>query len=642
LKINAISDKYHLLDSHSTLILKKSLLMTKLLSTVYFLAFSAFAFSQYPASYDLRNFNLVTPVKDQGSCGAWLGCFASCAAIESQWLKAGFPAADLSEDNLIDCHGFDEAPCAGGSFYMTQAMLSYHKGIFTEAVDPYTGSTQNCPGGPFPPAPEAFVEDMLFIPGTQGAIKSAILTHGAVASTMYFTMSNYNAGSYTYYDATIDVGDYPNAHCVTIVGWDDNLSVSGAPGNGAWIIKDSYGTTWANNGYFYCSYYDAGILTENAVFPVRYEYPTASNRPHLYAHDEFGWVDNYGYANPTAYALAKYTLLPNGPMINPQQIRRVGTYAVGENMSIQFDLYRAKNGNVLSDLIASETITTNEVGYYSVPLQLPTDTLQTDIYIKVSYFGGTGLLNPIPIEKYELNHTSSFVASSNSGWISPDGSNWTMIGGGTSFSFDPCIKLYTEDAAYAQFDAVTPVCQNEVSVFQESSVLLADSVQWLIDGTYVSNMSTFQYTFTQSGNTDVSLVAWLGDLSDTLTQTVIVYPSPALPTIAQNGNQLQSSTAMTYQWLDDQLNPIPNETNQTFNPISEGVYYVQITDANGCSAISSAYNFMFVSLQELENSANRELIRITDLMGRLVEPRPGMILLFVYNDGTVEKKYIVD
>lgn len=597
------------------------------------------ATAQFPSSYDLRNLGLVTPVKNQGNCGAcWT--FASCAAMESQYLKAGGTVVDLSEDNIADCHGFDEAPCAGGSFYMTNAMLSYHKGIYTEAQDPYTETTQDCPNsGPFPPSPWKFVEDIRFIPGTTNDIKSALQNYGAMASTMFFTMANYNAVNYTYYDAVIDAGDLPNAHGVTIIGWDDNMVVSGAPGNGAWIIKDSYGTSWANNGYFYCSYYDAGILTENAVFPIQYDLPNALNTPHLYAHDEFGWVDNHGYGAPVGYAMAKYTLIPSGGNPAAQQIRRVGTYAVEENMTITFELYHSKSGNTLSDHITTAIITTSEPGFYTVPLQLNSDALMSDVYIKVMYQGGVGVLNPIPIEKYELNHTSAFSASTNSAWISSGGSNWTAIGGGTSYNFDPCIKLYTEDAALAEFTGPTTVCQNETYQFQDNTLLPKDSVQWLIDGIYQTNTTNFSYSHGQAGSYEISLVAWLGDLSDTSSQSVTVNSAPATPTITQNVNQLTSSSANSYQWLDAQMATIPGETNQTFNPISSGVYYVEITDGNGCTAVSNAFNFTYVGLNELDLKNNVELIKITDLMGRETEFQLNTVLIYVYSDGTTKKVF---
>jgi len=57
----------------------------------------------------------------------------------------------------------------------------------------------------------------------------------------------------------------PSSHAVCIVGWDDTFPASNfredhqPPGDGAWIVKNSWGEEWGMNGYFYLSYYDMTI-----------------------------------------------------------------------------------------------------------------------------------------------------------------------------------------------------------------------------------------------------------------------------------------------------------------------------------------------------------------------------------------------
>ena len=51
-------------------------------------------------------------------------------------------------------------------------------------------------------------------------------------------------------------------HAVTVVGWDDTFSKENwpeghqPPADGVWIVKNSWGTGWGNEGYFLLSYYD--------------------------------------------------------------------------------------------------------------------------------------------------------------------------------------------------------------------------------------------------------------------------------------------------------------------------------------------------------------------------------------------------
>lgn len=566
-----------------------------------FCLLSNLSFSQFDASYDLRTYSLVTPVKDQGlTCGScW--AFASCAAIESSWLKQSLGTFDLSEDNLLDCHNFDPNPCDWGNFYMTNAILSSHKGLYTEAQDPYTTTLQDCPCNlSFPPEPIAYIEEVRFIPGTNNDIKQAILDYGAVASSMFFNgiPANWDGTNYKYYDSTIGSEDEPYAHCVTIVGWDDNLTFSGAPGNGGWIIKDSYGTSWADNGYFYCSYYDDGILSSNVVFPTKVDIPAATNTAHTYYHDEFGWVNNYGFSNEIAYGLTKYTIMPSGGNFSAQQIKRIGTYAVTENSTIDIEIYRTKTGNVLSDLIATTSITCPEVGFYTAPISLGTDTLTSDIYIKVKYTCESGTTLPIPIEENEAFSSSAFAASSNSCWISSDANNWTQVGQGTAFNFDLCIKMYTEDAPYAKMnDLLESACHMDNLILESGTTMPFDFLKWYANDMFIAEGPSVMWMCDQTGTVELKLVAISGANSDSVSETILINELPEQPAITLSGLDLVSSSAFSYQWLFEDMNEIPGENQQTYSPPWEyATYFVKTGNEYACFSISESYVYIIESI----------------------------------------------
>lgn len=84
--------------------------------------------------------------------------------------------------------------------------------------------------------------------------------------------------------------------------------------------------------------------------------------------------------------------------------------------------------------------------------------------------------------------------------------------------------------------------------------------------------------------------------SDTV--SLIVYPTPSVPVISRNIDTLTSTPATSYQWYFNS-GIITGATNQIYIPTVNGNYYVVITDTNGCSAFSSTYAMLDVSVREI-------------------------------------------
>lgn len=508
--------------------------------------------TKFPPQFDLRGNGNVSPVKDQGSCGCcW--AFATMAAIESNWLMKGYGSYDLSEDNLINCQNYDNTPCYGGNFYMSSSMFGRHAGPVLESEDPYGDTTaiKNCPSGSFTIYPTAFIPDVRFIPNDMNTIKETLMNEGAIATTMIFDMAYYNPTNYTYlYGGT---GGYN--HCITVIGWDDNKQTASA-NNGAWLIKDSYGTGWAMGGYFYVSYDDPIMFTEAAIFPVRYPILPA-NPTYVYYEDEFGWIDNKGFSSTTGYGLAYYTIMPQQGNLAPQQVKRIGTYAVEANTELHIEVYSQFDGSTLSGLRYETDYSCEFPGFYTIPISLNTDTIFTDIYIKVKYETPANQ-NPIPVEIYEANYTSAIQLQTDHNWYSSDGTNWQKIGNNTSFPFDLCIKMYTEIAPVSRFDMPDTAMINEPVELISNCLPTGgiDSVNWFINGDYAGNAFMMPYVFTNPGDNEVSLIAYLGANSDESSQDIYIRDPQLMSIVPDNAKQGDMvSTSIT--GFDTQWNMMP-------------------------------------------------------------------------------------
>jgi C1A family cysteine protease len=382
-----------------------------------------------PPSFDLRTAGGVTPVKDQGNCGScW--AFATMGASESMLQYKGLGTYDLSENNLKQTHGFFWTPCQGGNSYISTAYLSRGSGPMDEADDPYypwDHSTYN--GNP----PLMYMTDAVYLPKNANIIKQAIQTHGALYTVFYWDPLYYDPMSYCYYYA----GSTVHNHAVTLVGWDDNKMTPW--GAGAWIAKNSWGTTWGQAGYFYIFYGDTKVNDEVTYWPNKIDYDP--NRIIEY-YDHLGAIGFSGFGTNTAYALVKF-------VANQQYgLLKLGTYVVEDGTTIGFEVYDSFSGGVLSNLLCSiPSQTIANAGYVTLDIPNPVNiNTGNDYYVKV-YYNAPTYNSPIPIE-YQLTNYAYPVVETGVCWISSNGSSWFQLGQDVSgFEWDLCVKVYAYPSA---------------------------------------------------------------------------------------------------------------------------------------------------------------------------------------------------
>ncbi|MBJ6368979.1 C1 family peptidase [Snuella sedimenti] len=210
-----------------------------------------------PFAYCSWNKSILTPVRNQASCGScW--AFAAAAVYEHTYNKlygSVSSPVDLSEQQLLSCgrtsSGTDAGSCNGGS---TGRTLDYMKwnGVTLEQYYRYTAIEGSCRTNSSVVKVGAWGQ---LYPGrfpTVNEIKSLVNSFGAVATYLKAGLSSffsYGGGVYNGYpsNSTNNID-----HAVIIVGWCDNLN--------AWIIKNSWGTNWGPyGGYAYVGYDQCNI-----------------------------------------------------------------------------------------------------------------------------------------------------------------------------------------------------------------------------------------------------------------------------------------------------------------------------------------------------------------------------------------------
>ncbi len=263
-----------------------------------------------PSKFDLRSRGLVTSVKNQKNYGmCW--SFSAIHSIENR-LVARKPEIDLSEWHLAyyaysQKFGFplalntdmDDVFQQGGNYYMMTPMLTSWTGPVSEAVFPFDDMTVLNPDADWEEVRSQaeyhvsdaklftyHIEDDNFQAQLE-AVQQEIWQGNAMSMSYYNNNTYYRKQNFSYYNyANVKSGG--TYHAVSIVGWDDNFPAGNfkadAPADGAWLVKNSWGADWGDNGYFWISYYDPTMLDFYTL-----------NVESLDKHDAMYQYDDYGY-----------------------------------------------------------------------------------------------------------------------------------------------------------------------------------------------------------------------------------------------------------------------------------------------------------------------------------------------------------
>jgi hypothetical protein len=362
---------------------------------------------------------MVTPPKNQGSCGScW--CFAAVGEMESRILFEGGSVYDLSEENVLSCNIYG-AGCGGGNDDIVVNYFTKY-GTSLESCAPYD-ATDGTPCADCPFLQRLCGWEIIGTnldsenPTVIDIVKQALLDYGPLWVTMDASgpgFSSYTGGVYEWWT--------PSAvnHAVLLVGWDDALTHS--HGSGAWIVKNSWGTGWGDNGYFYIAYGAAMMCDNVSAFSGTQEY---SSTKMLYYYDHYGWQGSF-YQNPNdTWGAVRFTAEKDG------ELERVEFWAVDDGLNYEIYIYDTVTGSgpyTFSGLLTSETGTVTKAGYYSIELTTTPYIVAGNDFIVAIRFNTPGFQYPVPIDTSGPTAGKSYSSVNGTSWLnlSEEGNNWDI------------------------------------------------------------------------------------------------------------------------------------------------------------------------------------------------------------------------
>jgi hypothetical protein len=293
---------------------------------------------------------------------------------------------------------------------MSTAYLTRWSGPVSEADDPYHDwDDRPSPGGQC----RKYLQSVLWF-FTDTNIKNALMTYGGIYVSMYWDSAYYQPSEYTYYYS----GSNSTNHAVTLIGWDDDKAVTGAPGYGAWLIKNSWGTGWGDSGYFWISYYDSVAVSYAVAFC---DAVSTGSYATNYQYDPLGWTTSMGYGTTTAWAANIFTPTAN------ERLTAVGLYAGADATSYIIYVYDTFDSGTFSSLLGSVSGTLRNSGYHTIPLTLPINLTTDNDFSVVVKFTTPGYNYPIPVEIDFAGYSSGATASPGQSYISSTGTTFTDI-----------------------------------------------------------------------------------------------------------------------------------------------------------------------------------------------------------------------
>ena len=589
---------------------------------------------EIPKSYNLFDEGLLTPVRDQQAGGNCWG-FAAISTLESNILKAVNMSFDLSEENiknvveLYSAYGWMRDTNEGGYDAMSFAYIVSWLGAIYDELDKYDDYST------LSPVLDSVihVQDFIYAPMRNNytdndGIKKMMLKYGAISAAYGHSNDYYNPSTYAYY--------YPNVgyanHAITVIGWDDNFSASNflttPPGDGAWIIKNSWNDTWGEKGFFYISYYDAilfKVLSSHEAYTFVFDNPINFTKNY-----------QYDFAGMTDYLITGKSSMWYANQFNATGRENVAAFGTYFDLDTDYEAYVYVNDDLKltqngSSIAGYHTINLNEL----IPVNVG-DTFKVALKITTSRYANIPISENVMSTRTYYKPGVSFISFNGKTWM--DLYNYSFgYGTHTYKSQAACLKIYTTPRS----DSNTTIDLNDSKSFvgdlinltaevrdDENNLLNYGNVTFTVSNqSYVvdviNGIANLILTFDEEGIYNVSAVYSASQYYLPSNTTALINISKLTPEISISiDDAVYGDDLIVNITLSDELDNLTLTIgNDVFN-INETVFiipkvldagtYQAVLNYSGNNKFASVENSTSFSVLPRDISMNVSVINITD------------------------------
>lgn len=377
--------------------------------------------STLPTRYDSRELGIVFPARDQGNTGTcW--AFSACEVIRTLYHKNNQACESLAPIVYVNCAnkiGFTRVSLEeGGNENIVACMNARLLTPVKQANVPEITSWNNsCP---------EHKEDNIhgYVLGTKElpskdniAIKKAIMEYGSVFGSLYYKEEYLNKDYFYEYLGKKD----PN-HAANIVGWDDTKN--------AWLVKNTWGSSFGNDGFYWVSYKDSLISKRAVVF---YQTVDKNNIDNVYGYSNTGAITSVGGGENRPLSIMLAYGIEEG-----ESIEYISTFTTDPNTKVNILVQTSDDNEILYN---SNEFTVEYPGFHLHKLNTPVVSNGDTLLVQMSFVSEKG--TPIGIELQDPS-VNNIEYHSNQWFF--DGIDWVSVGkdGSKDNKFNFVVYVYTK------------------------------------------------------------------------------------------------------------------------------------------------------------------------------------------------------